>query len=228
MGVASRCPGRRQSSGGGRGALRANRPRRRPLPSVQPKRPVSGNGGWSVTPGFGHVHSHGGSPGLEGLPVEALAPALKAHGPRVMQAWLDGTSQPHPVQRVAGPKPPGGLRTLGVPPVVDRVSPHAGLQGLQAPGAPPCWASRGGVRPGRMAHHARKRAPASRQAGDPGGVAMAPAPGFDRVHHNPVRSAVATRVRGQRGVPRSHRRRKAGARAPEARQETGDGGPHSA
>jgi hypothetical protein len=37
------------------------------------------------------VHSHGGSPGLDGRTVEALAPDLKEHWPRVEQARLDGT-----------------------------------------------------------------------------------------------------------------------------------------
>ena len=78
------------------------------------------------------VQSHGGSPGRDGMTVEALAPYLKAHWPRLKQALLEGTYQPQPVKRGEVPKPQGGVRTLGVPTVVDRFIQQAVMQGLQA------------------------------------------------------------------------------------------------
>jgi RNA-directed DNA polymerase len=58
------------------------------------------------------VQSNGGSPGLDGMTVEELAPYLKEHWPRLKQALLEGTYQPQPVKRVEVPKPQGGVRKL--------------------------------------------------------------------------------------------------------------------
>jgi group II intron reverse transcriptase/maturase len=162
---------------------------------------------------------------MEGRTVEDLASSLKAHGPRVKQALRAGTSQPQPVQRVEGPKPQGGIRQLGGPTVVDRVIPHAVMQGLQAPGEPPGSESSVGVRPGRKAHQALKRAQSSLKEGYPWVVAMDLATFFDRVNHDQVRGAVSKRVRDRRVLPRIHRLLTAGALEHEARQETGEGGP---
>jgi RNA-directed DNA polymerase len=172
------------------------------------------------------VQSKGGSPGMDGMPVAALAPALKEHWPRLTQARREGPSQPQAVQREEVPKPQGGSRKLGVPPVVDRVIQQAVMPGLQAQGAPTCAESSGGCRPGRKAHQAIQRAPSYLNAGDPWGVAMALEKCFDRVHHDKVRSEGSKRVRDRRVLPLIHRLLKAGAMAHEALHETGEGGPH--
>jgi len=173
-----------------------------------------------------HGQRHGGSPGMAGRTVEARAPQRKEHGPRVKQALRAGTSQPQPGTRGDVPQPPGGLRTLGVPTGVDRCIQPAVRQGLQAHGDPPVSAARVGFRPGRRAHHAITRAPASRTAGATWVGAMALETCVDRVNHDPGRRAVSTRVRDRRVLTLIHRVLKAGARAHEARPETVDGGPH--
>jgi RNA-directed DNA polymerase len=43
------------------------------------------------------------------------------HWPSVKAALLEGRYLPRPVRRVDIPKPAGGVRTLGVPTVVDRL-----------------------------------------------------------------------------------------------------------
>ena len=98
------------------------------------------------------VQSNGGSPGLDGMTVEELAPYLKEHWPRWKQALVEGTYQPQPVKRVEVPKPQGGVRKLGVPTVVDRFIQHAVMQVLQAPWEPTFSDSSVGFRPGRHAH----------------------------------------------------------------------------
>jgi retron-type reverse transcriptase len=171
------------------------------------------------------VRSHGGSPGLGGMAVAALAPSLKEHGPRWKQALWEGPDQPQPVQRGEVPTPQGGSRKLGVPPVVDRVIPQAVRPGLPAPGDPTGSDASVGCRPGRTAQHAVKRAQSSRKEGDTGVGERDLEKVCDRVNHDTLRSAVAKRVRDQRVWTRIHRVRKAGAMAPEARQETVEGGP---
>jgi RNA-directed DNA polymerase len=112
-----------------------------------------------------HAQSNGGSPGLDGLTVEELAPSLKEHWPRLKQALLEGTYQPQPVKRVEVPKPQGGIRKPGVPTVVDRFIQQAVRPVLQAQGDPTCSASSFGFRPGRHAHQAVKRAQSYLQEG---------------------------------------------------------------
>ena len=58
------------------------------------------------------------------------------------------------MQRVEIPQPGGGVRTLGVPTVLDRFIQHAVLEGLQPEWDTTVSASRYGFRPGRSAHQA--------------------------------------------------------------------------
>lgn len=162
---------------------------------------------------------------MEGLTVEARAPSLKEHWPRVKPALVEGTDQPPPVKRVAVAKPQGGIRQRGVPTVVERFIQPAVRPGRQAPWEPPCSESSVGVRPGGNAQQAGTRAPSYRQAGDPWGVEMALEKVFDRVTHDKVMREVAKRVRDRRGLPRLPRVLKAGAMEDDARHETVDGGP---
>jgi RNA-directed DNA polymerase len=170
-----------------------------------------------------HVHSHGGSAGMEGMTVEALAPSLKEHGPRGKQALRAGPSQPQPGTRVEGPKPQGGSRKLGVPTGGDRFLQQAVRQGLQAQGDPPCSGSSFGCRPGRHAHQAGKRAPSYLKAGYPGVGDRDREKVFDRGNHAKVMREVSTRGRDRRVWTLIHRFLTAGAREQEARQETVDG-----
>jgi RNA-directed DNA polymerase len=172
------------------------------------------------------VQSHGGSPGIDGRTVEERAPDLQEHWPRWKQALWEGTSQPQPVKRVEVPNPPGGIRTLGVPTVVDRFIHQAVMQGLQGHWDPTCSDASFGCRPGRNAHHAGTRGQSSLHEGYTWVVAMDLEQCFDRVNHDKGRSEVSTRVRDRRGLTLIHRRLKAGAMAHNARHETVEGVPH--
>jgi RNA-directed DNA polymerase len=144
------------------------------------------------------VHSHGGSPGIEGMTVEELAPDLKEHWPRLKQALLEGTYHPQPEQRVEGPNPPGGISKLGVPTVVDRCIQPAVMQVLQAQGDPTFSDSRVGFQPGRNAHQAIKRVQSYLKEGYTWVVDMDLEKFFDRVNHDKLMSAVSKRVRDRR------------------------------
>ena len=77
------------------------------------------------------VRSNKGSPGVDGMTIDAAKDYLREHWPNIRAQLLEGTYQPQPVKRVEIPKPDGGIRKLGVPCVVDRLIQQAMLQVLQ-------------------------------------------------------------------------------------------------
>jgi len=67
------------------------------------------------------VRRNKGGPGCDGLTVERLPDYLRLHWPEIRIQLLSGTYRPAPVKRVLIPKPDGGVRSLGIPTVVDRL-----------------------------------------------------------------------------------------------------------
>lgn len=80
------------------------------------------------------------------------------HWPSVRAALLDGSYLPSALRAVDIPKPSGGVRTLGIPTVLDRLIQQALLQVLQPIVVPTFSASSYGFRPGRSAHQAVRAA----------------------------------------------------------------------
>ena len=62
-----------------------------------------------------------GAPGVDGLRVAGWKPWLQAHWPKLRQALWAGEYLPAAVRKVEIPKPQGGVRTLGIPTVLDRL-----------------------------------------------------------------------------------------------------------
>jgi RNA-directed DNA polymerase len=77
------------------------------------------------------VKANGGSPGIDGMTVEELPGYFRQHWPEIRAGWLAGSYRPSPVRRVEIPKPGGGVRTLGIPTVLDRLIQQARLHVLQ-------------------------------------------------------------------------------------------------
>src|SRR5271154_2245567 len=75
-----------------------------------------------------------GAPGIDGITVKQLPDVLKVRWPEIEDQLLKGRYRPQPVRRVEIPKPDGGMRSLGIPTVIDRVIQQAILQRLQ-----PLW-----------------------------------------------------------------------------------------
>lgn len=139
-----------------------------------------------------------GAGGVDGVTVAEFADWLKAHWPSVKAALLAGCYLPRPVRRVDIPKPSGGMRTLGVPTLVDRLIQQALHQVLQPLFEP--WFSDGsfGFRPGRGAHQAVRRAQAHIRSGKRWVVDVDLEQFFDRVHHDVLMARVARRVSDRR------------------------------
>jgi RNA-directed DNA polymerase len=85
------------------------------------------------------VRANKGSPGVDGMTVQALPDYLKAQWPALREQLLSGTYKPQPVKRVEIPKPDGGVRKLGIPTVrADCTCAQFGLgMGRDLPSLPP-------------------------------------------------------------------------------------------
>jgi RNA-directed DNA polymerase len=171
------------------------------------------------------VKRNGGSPGVDGMPVEELPGYLKAHWPEIREALLAGRYQPQPVKRVEIPKPGGGVRKLGIPTVLDRFIQQALLQVLQ-----PAWdgtfSDRSyGFRPGRSAHHAIAQAQQYLKAGYSWVVDLDLDKFFDRVNHDKLMSRVKERVTDRRVLELIDRYLKAGALTGDGFEATPEGTP---
>jgi RNA-directed DNA polymerase len=148
---------------------------------------------------YDRVLANKGAAGGDGMTVEELGPHLKAHWTRIRQELLDGRYAPQPVRKVEIPKPDGqGVRTLGIPTVMDRLIQQAVLQVLQPMVDPTFSDSSFGFRPGRSTHQAVKRAQAHIKAGGTWVVDLDLEKFFDRVNHDVLMALVARRIDDKR------------------------------
>jgi len=103
---------------------------------------------------YERVVKNEGAPGVDGLTGAERKPWLPAHWAKIRQARLAGEYRPAAVRKVEIPKPPGGVRTLGIPAGVDRLIQQALHQVMQALFEPEFSESSYGFRPGGNAHQA--------------------------------------------------------------------------
>jgi len=139
-----------------------------------------------------------GAPGVDGLTVAAFKPWLQAHWPKVRQALLAGEYLPSAVRKVEIPKPQGGVRTLGIPTVLDRLIQQALHQVMQPLFEPEFSESSYGFRPGRNAHQAVKAARGYVAEGRRWAVDLDLEKFFDRVNHDVLMARVVRKVKDER------------------------------
>jgi len=144
------------------------------------------------------VQRNKGAAGVDGMGVDDLPAHLKRHWPTIRAQLLDGTYEPQPVRRVEIPKASGGLRSLGIPTVLDRFLQQAVMQVLQADWDPTFSEASFGFRPGRSAHQAVARAQTYIAAGYGVVVDLDLEKFFDRVNHDILMGLVAKRVADKR------------------------------
>lgn len=147
---------------------------------------------------YRRVVENRGAPGVDDLPVEQFKGWLKVHWSSVRTALLEGRYMPAAVRAVDIPKPAGGVRTLGIPTVLDRLIQQALHQILQPIFEPGFSESSYGFRPGRSAQQAVLAAQRYVQEGRRWVVDIDLEKFFDRVNPDILMSRVARRVKDDR------------------------------
>lgn len=140
------------------------------------------------------VKANRGAPGVDGLMIADFPAWFREHGAQVRAALIEGTYQPAAVRRVDIPKAGGGIRTLGVPTVLDRVIQQAIAIVLTPIFDPTFSESSFGFRPGRSAHDAVRQTRGFIAEGYRWVVDMDLSKFFDRVNHDVLMERLARRI----------------------------------
>ncbi len=144
------------------------------------------------------VQKNKGSPGIDGMTVEALRDHLRETWPALREQLLAGAYRPQPVKRQLIPKSDGGERELGIPTALDRFIQQAVLQVLQPRFDPTFSQHSHGFRPGRRAHDAVCEAQKYIQEGRRWVVDVDLEKFFDRVNHDVLMGRLAKRITDRR------------------------------
>ena len=144
---------------------------------------------------YSRVVSNKGAPGVDGITVGELKGYLQQNWPSIKEELLDGSYRPGPVRKVEIPKPDGGVRTLGIPTVLDRLIQQALHQVLQPLFDPHFSESSYGFRPGRSTHQAVQAARRFVAEGRRWVVDIDLEKFFDRVNHDILMSLLARKVK---------------------------------
>lgn len=180
---------------------------------------------------YQRVVENKGAAGVDALTVPEFKAYLQQHWPTIKGRLLAGTYQPQPVRRVDIPKPQGGVRTLGIPTVVDRLLQQALHQVLQPIFEPTFSDGSYGFRPGRNAHQALCQARQYVASGKRWVVDIDLEKFFDRVNHDILMSKLAEKIDDARVLTLIRRYLEAGMMADglvQPRTEgTPQGGPRS-
>jgi RNA-directed DNA polymerase len=147
---------------------------------------------------YERVVKNQGASGVDGRTVAELKPWLQAHWAKVRQALLAGEYMPAAVRKVDIPKPQGGVRTLGIPTVLDRLIQQALNQVLQPLFDPEFSSSSYGFRTGRNAHQAVQAARGYVGEGRRWVVDLDLEKFFDRVNHDVLMARVGRKVKDER------------------------------
>lgn len=143
---------------------------------------------------YRRVVGNDGAPGVDELTVSALQSWLQKHWPQTRTELLEGRYKPAAVRKVEIPKPQGGVRTLGIPTVLDRLIQQALHQVLQPLFEPEFSSSSYGFRPGRSAHQAVQAAREYVTEGRRWVVDIDLEKFFDRVNHDILMARIARKI----------------------------------
>ncbi len=143
---------------------------------------------------YQRVVENKGAAGVDGIGIAEFKDHLKQHWPTIRAKLLAGSYIPSPVRRVDIPKPQGGVRTLGIPTLTDRLIQQALHQVLSPIFEADFSASSYGFRPGRNAHQAVKAAKQYVAEGRRFVVDMDLEKFFDRANHDLLMEKLSKKI----------------------------------
>ena len=143
---------------------------------------------------YQRVIENKGAAGVDGIGVAKFKDHLKQHWPTIKAKLLAGSYMPSPVRRVDISKPQGGMRTLGIPRLTDRMIQQALHQVLSPIFEADFSESSYGFRPGRNAHQAIKVAKQYVAEGRRIVVDMDLEKFFDRVNHDLLMEKISKKI----------------------------------
>jgi len=144
------------------------------------------------------VKANKGSAGVDRQTVHDLTEWLETGWHELRKELLDGKYEPAAVRGVQIPKPPRGVRQLGIPTVKDRLVQQAVVQVLEPLIDPGFSESSYGFRPGRSAHDALRAGSSYVEEGREIVVDLDLEKFFDRVNHDILMSRLARHVEDKR------------------------------
>jgi len=165
----------------------------------------------NVRRAYEQVMVNKGSGGIDGIEIERFKFHVQAVWPVVKTAIQEGKYQPSAVRKVEIPKPGGGIRTLGIPTLLDRMIQQAIAQQLMLIYDETFSKNSYGFRPGRNAHQALLQARQYVNAGYSHVVDIDMAKFFDRVNHDYLMNLLSERIKDKRVLKLIHRYLKSGA-----------------
>jgi RNA-directed DNA polymerase len=143
---------------------------------------------------YQRVVKNKGAAGVDGIGLAEFKDHLKQHWPTIKAKLLAGAYRPSPVRRVDIPKPQGGVRTLGIPTLTDRLIQQALHQVLAPIFEVDFSESSYGFRPGRNAHQAVKAAKQYVAEGRRVVVDLDLEKFFDRVNHDLLMEKLSKKI----------------------------------
>jgi len=143
---------------------------------------------------YQRVVKNKGAAGVDGIGIAEFDDHLKQHWPTIKAKLRAGEYMPHAVRRVDIDKPQGGIRTLGIPTLTDRMIQQALHQVLSPIFEADFSESSYGFRPGRNAHQAVKAAQQYVAEGRRIVVDMDLEKFFDRVNHDLLMEKLSKKI----------------------------------
>jgi len=147
---------------------------------------------------YKRVKANGGSPGVDGMNVDAFAEHARQHWPGIAGKLQTGDYQPGAIRGVSIPKAQGGERLLGIPNVQDRVIQQAISQVLSPIFEAEFSDHSYGYRPGRSAHDAIQAASRYVLEGKTWMVDLDISAFFDEVNHDILMAKIGRKIRDKR------------------------------
>ena len=174
---------------------------------------------------YKRVKSNKGAPGIDGMTVEEALPWLKEHKGELLEQIRQGKYKPQPVQRKEIPKPDGGVRSLGIPTVIDRIIQQAIAQQL-VPIYEPLFSDRSyGYRPGRSAQQAILKVKEYAEQGYTQAVLIDLSKYFDTLNHELLMNMLRKQIHDKRVIELIKRYLKSGVMIDGLRVKTKEGSP---